>query len=201
MSEAEFRQAQLALFNQTAQSYSLKNLKPKEWVIVGAITVLAVLGLVLVSGYSTILFWLMLVGVVIYLLLRTLGLKWYMRQEYEKQVATHTMPEQMTQMKLGVQAHGLIMSLPAPAMPSTHAMRGMTMKAANQQAVIAWEDVKSWDETEQFIFITFEAQGQQGSQIIPKRLHGKGFSIDTIKSHLAKVKPKGLASAHELNAS
>lgn len=192
ITQAEFQHAQLALFHQNAQQYTLKNLRPKEWIAVGITVVLAVLGLILVSGYSTILFWLMLIGVGVYLLLRTLGLKWYMQKEYQKQIANNTMPEQISQIKLGIQPHGLIMNLPAD-MPNTHAMRGMTIKAAPmQQAIISWTDVKSWDETDDFIFILFETKGQQGSQIIPKRLHSKGFSIDTIKEHLAQVCPKGL---------
>lgn len=193
MNEAEFRTAQLALFNQTAQNYNLKSLRPKEWLILGVITALAVAGLIFVNGYSVILFWLMLIGVIVYLLLRTLGLKWYMQKEYEKQVATNQIPEQMLQMKLGVQPHGIIMSLPAPTTTVPMQMRGMTMKAAPvQQAVIAWDSVTSWDETDDFVFIMFDIKGQKGSQIIPKRLKANQLPIDTIIKHLGEITPKGL---------
>lgn len=194
MSDAEFRAAQLALFNQTAQNYNLKSLKKKEWLILGVVTLLAVLGLIFVRGYSTILFWLMLVGVVVYLLARTLGLKWYMQKEYEKQVTSTKIPEELSGMKLGVQPHGLIMSLPmanAPAMPAQ--MRGMTMRTApTQQAVIPWDAVTSWDETDEFIFMMFDFKGQKGSQIIPKRLKNSQLPIETITKHLGEVTPKGL---------
>lgn len=193
MSQAEFQAAQLALFEQTAQNQPLLALKTKEWVILGIVTILAVIGLIFVNGYSTIIFWLMLIGVVVYLLLRTLGLKWYMKKEYEKQIASNQMPDEMRQIKIGIQPHGLVMSLPNTQAPAIHDKRGMQMRGmAVQQAVIPWSAVTSWDETDEFVFIMFEAQNQKGSQIIPKRLHGNGFSVDTIKEHLSKVTPKGL---------
>lgn len=193
MSQAEFKAAQLALFEQTTKNQSLMTLKTKEWIILAVITVLAVIGLISVKGYSTIIFWLMLIGVVVYLLLRTLGLKWYMKKEYEKQINSTEMPIEMSQMKIGIQPHGLIMSLPATQAPTTHDKRGMQMRGtAMQQAVIPWSAVTSWDETDDFVFMMFDVQNQKGSQIIPKRLHGNGFSVDTIKDHLSKVTPKGL---------
>lgn len=192
LTEAEFYAAQLALFDKTAQNHSLKTLRTKEWVVLGIIVALAVLGLTFVSEYSTILFWTMLVGVVIYLLLRTLGLKWYMQKEYEKQVAQTSMPKEMKEMKLGVQSHGLIMSLPT----NYQQMRGVqTSSFATQQAIIPWQAVSSWDETDDFLFIIFEIKGQKGSQIIPKRLQNNALPIDTIKDHLLKTTAKGLDTA------
>lgn len=196
MSQAEFQHAQLALFKQSSQTHGLKSLRSKEWIALGVITALAILGLVFVHGYSTILFWLMLVAVVIYLLLRTLGLKWYMQKEYEKQVANSPMPSEMSQIKIGIQPHGLVLSLPNKNHPSKQKQRGMMQNhmqsMAIQQAVIPWQAVTSWDETDEFIFILFDVKGQRGSQIIPKRLHGNGFSLDTIKSHLSEITSKGL---------
>lgn len=145
-----------------------------------------------VSGYSTIIFWLLLACVLIYLVLRTIGLNWYMQKEYEKQLSGATMPNEMKSIKLGIQPHGLIMTLPNTN-TAQNTVRGMTMRGtAVQQAVIPWTSVTSWDETDEFVFIMFEIQSQQGSQIIPKRLHGNGFSINTIKEHLTKITPKGL---------
>lgn len=188
LSDNEFKAAQLALFQKTAQNHSLTSLKPKEWGILGVITVLAVVGLVMVSGYSTILFWLMLIGVAIYLVLRTLGLNWYMQKEYEKQVASTPMPSEMHGLKIGVQAHGLIMTLPNQT--PIQLPKGMVAKSApTQQAVIPWTAVQSWDETDEFLFIMFEIKGQKGSQIIPKRA---GLPIDTIKNHLSQITAKGL---------
>ena len=39
----------------------------------------------------------------------------------------------------------------------------------------------------------FEMKGQQGSQIVPKRLEAQKFPIDTVRQHLQEVIPvKGL---------
>lgn len=199
MTDSEFNQAQLALFNQTKQTQNLTKLKTKEWGILGAVTLVGILGIVLVSGYSTIIFWLLLVGVTIYLVLRTIGLNWYMQKEYEKQLSGATMPNEMKSIKLGIQPHGLIMTLPNTN-TAQNTVRGMTMRGtAVQQAVIPWTSVTSWDETDEFVFIMFEIQSQQGSQIIPKRLHGNGFSINTIKEHLTKITPKGLKMVKTLS--
>ncbi len=188
LSSDEFKTAQLALFQKTAQNHNLTSVKPKEWGILGVIVLLAVVGLIFVSGYSTILFWLMLIGVAIYLALRTLGLNWYMKKEYEKQVAGSEMPSEMQGLKIGVQAHGLIMTLPHQT--PVQLPKGMVAKSApTQQAVIPWTAVHSWDETDDFLFILFDTQGQRGSQIIPKRV---ALPIDTIKEHLGKITAKGL---------
>ncbi|MGM8886785.1 YcxB family protein [Psychrobacter sp. 1U2] len=192
LTEAEFQQAQYELFTNASPSFGLKSLKMKEWIIIGIVVILAIAGLVFLTGYSTIIFWLMLVSVVIYLLVRTLGFKWYVKKEFEKQVAAQEMPEEMRQMKLGVQKHGLVMAMPAnqPDLMQNPQMRGMQMRAGStQQAVIPWSAVKSWDETDDYIFMMFEMKGQQGSQIIPKRLKAQKFPIDTIRQHLQEVVP------------
>ena len=100
------------------------------------------------------------------------------------------MPDEMRQMKLGVQKHGLVMAMPVnqPDMFNSNQMRGMQMRAGStQQAVIPWSAVKSWDETDDYIFMMFEMKGQQGSQIIPKRLQAQKFPIDTVRQHLTEV--------------
>ncbi|TWV83932.1 YcxB family protein [Moraxella sp. VT-16-12] len=194
MSDAEFRNAQLALFEKSVQAVSLKSVRTKEWIILGITVALAVLGLIFVNGYSTIIFWIMLVGVVIYLLLRTLGMQWYMRREFDKQVSEINIPDEMYALKLGVQKHGLIMTIPAKSdILQNPQMRGMTMRSApTQQGVLNWSAVTQWDETDDFVFIMFEMQGQKGSQIIPKRLNNKGLPINTIIKHLQEITPKGL---------
>lgn len=196
MTDAEFRGAQLALFEKGASNFTLKSIRTKEWIVMATVVVAAIAGLVFVSGYSTIIFWLMLALVGIYLLARTLGLKWYMRREYDKQVAGAQMPEEMANVQLGVQSHGLVMSVPAPAgMLNSPQMRGMQMRSAPMQsAVIPWNTVSSWDETDEYVFMMFEMRGQKGSQIIPKRLEDNGLPIKTILKHLSEVKPKGLES-------
>ena len=190
LTEAEFHQAQYELFASASPSFGLSSIKLKEWIIMAVAVVLAVAGLVFLTGYSTIIFWLMLAAVVIYLLVRTLGFKWYVKREFEKQVAEQEMPDEMRQMKLGVQKHGIVMAVPVnqSEMLNSNKMRGMQMRAGStQQAVIPWSAVKSWDETDDYIFMMFEMKGQQGSQIIPKRLQSQKFPIDTVRQHLLEV--------------
>ncbi len=190
LTEAEFHQAQYELFASASPSFGLSSIKMKEWTIMAVVVILAIAGLVFLTGYSTIIFWLMLAAVVIYLLVRTLGFKWYVKKEFEKQVADQEMPDEMRQMKLGVQKHGLVMAMPVnqPDMFNSNQMRGMQMRAGStQQAVIPWSAVKSWDETDDYIFMMFELKGQQGSQIIPKRLQAQKFPIDTVRQHLQEV--------------
>ena len=191
LTEDEFQQAQFELFEQSNPPYTLKSLKTKEWVAIAVVIAIAIAGLLLVSGYSTAIFWLMLILVVVYLLVRTIGLRWYVRQEFQKQMAEQEMPEEMKSLKIGVQQHGLVMSMPAPAAASQpKAMRGMQMRAGNQQqAVIPWDAIKSWEETDDYIFMLFEIKGQQGSQIIPKRLQQQKFPIDSVRNHLQEVVP------------
>lgn len=191
LTESEFRLAQTQLFD--SHNHSLTRINTKTWIIVGVVTLLAIIGLVLVKGYSTIIFWLMLVGVVLFLLARTIGLKWYVKQEFEKQMAQQQMPAEMNSLKLGIQQHGLIMSMPAPALPQAN-QRGFNQPlirgGAMQQAVIKWDSIKSWQETPDFIVMMFEVQNpqtgktQQGSQIIPKRMANQKFPIDTLRHHL-----------------
>lgn len=190
LTEAEFHQAQYELFASASPSFGLSSIKMKEWIIMAVVVILAIAGLVFLTGYSTIIFWLMLAAVVIYLLVRTLGFKWYVKKEFEKQVADQEMPDEMRQMKLGVQKHGLVMAMPVnqPDMFNSNQMRGMQMRTGStQQAVIPWSAVKSWDETDDYIFMMFELKGQQGSQIIPKRLQAQKFPIDTVRQHLQEV--------------
>ena len=196
LTEAEFHQAQYELFASASPSFGLSSIKMKEWIIMAVAVILAIAGLVFLTGYSTIIFWLMLASVVIYLLVRTLGFKWYVKREFEKQVADQEMPDEMRQMKLGVQKHGLVMAVPVnqPDMFNSNQMRGMQMRpGSTQQAVIPWTAIKSWDETDDYIFMMFEMKGQQGSQIVPKRLQAQKFPIDTVRQHLLEVIPaKGL---------
>ena len=191
LTEDEFQQAQFELFEQSNPPYTLKSLKTKEWIVIAIVVALAIAGLVFVSGYSTLIFWLMLILVVVYLLVRTIGLRWYVKQEFQKQMAEQQMPEEMKALKLGVQQHGLVMSMPAPAAAmQSKAMRGVQMRSSSQQqAVVPWEAIKSWEETDDYIFMLFEIKGQQGSQIIPKRLQEQKFPIDSVRKHLLEVVP------------
>jgi hypothetical protein len=51
LTEAEFKQAQYELFTNASPSFGLKSLKTKEWLIMAVVVVLAIAGLVFVSGY------------------------------------------------------------------------------------------------------------------------------------------------------
>lgn len=178
LTEAEFQQAQLALFEQSNQSFGLSTIKTKEWIILAIVVALAIAGLVFVSGYSTIIFWVMLVVVVLYLLIRTLGFRWYVKKEFEKQMAQQEMPAEMQQLKIGVQQHGLVMAMPAPtAAMNSPQLRGMQMRAgATQQAVIPWDAVTSWDETDDFIFMLFELKGAAWQPDYPEAYAGAKIS-------------------------
>lgn len=168
LAREEFEQAQMELFAKT------NKISTKIWLILAVIVALAIVGIVFVSGYSTVIFWLMLVGVVIYLLIRTLGLQWYMKRELAKQ----PIPPELAKLKVGVQKHGLVMSMPQGIHQAT--------------GVIGWEQVTQWYETPNYFFIMFAAKGQQGSQIVPKRLSAQKFPLDTLRHHLTEVKAESV---------
>lgn len=191
LTDAEFRQAQAQLFASNEQS--LARISTKTWVIVGVLVAVAIAGIILVHGYSTLIFWLLLVGVAVFLLIRTVGLRWYVKKEFDKQAASQTMPPELAQLKLGIQSHGIILGLPAPdAAPqkNTSKRKGSGMhqplirQSALQQATIKWSQISHWQETPDYIFLVFSANGQQGSQIVPKRMTQQKFPIDTLRHHL-----------------
>ncbi|ELA08042.1 hypothetical protein MOMA_05761 [Moraxella macacae 0408225] len=184
LTQAEFRQAQTQLFDSNNQQ--LMKIGIKTWVIVAIVGAIALAGIVFLQGYSSIIFWLMLVGVAIYLLARTYGLKWYAKQEFEKQMTAQPMPDEMKTMKIGIQQHGLVMSMPLNNMPKMPKGYNQPLVRGNQmqQAIIKWDNISNWQETTDFIVMMFDVQGQRGSQIIPKRLEKQKFPIETLKNHL-----------------
>lgn len=203
MNESEFKSAQLALFERGSQAFGLKSVRKKEWIVLGVLIAVSVAGIAMVRGYSTILFWLLIGLCIGYLIARTKGMAWYARREFDKQIASVKIPPELSELKLGVQPTGLVMSMPMPSdkldeFKATQKKRGHTQQnfavkgVPSQQAVIPWDKVTSWDETDDFIFIMFEVNEQKGSQIIPKRLKNSHFPIDTILKHLSEVKAKGL---------
>ncbi len=202
MSNSEFKQAQIALFEQSAKNYGVASIKTKEWIFLAIFAVLGLGGLYYVKGYSTIIFWVMIIGVILYLIARTAGMKWYMKREFEKQMNEADMPEEMADIKLGVQKNGLVMSMPNPNAGNAHQKKGKGKKhmqmqiknPAQRQAVIPWDKVTSWDETAEFMFVMFDIQGNKGSQIIPKRMQNNKFPLDTLRKHLAEVKKQGIES-------
>lgn len=203
MSEQEFKNAQLALFQKGSDGFGLSSVRNKEWIVLGLVALVSILGIAFVSGYSTIIFWLSLGLCAGYLLVRTLGLKWYAKREFDKQLSEVKLPPEMNQMKLGIQPKGLVISMPmngeqlsqiqAMQKKRGHTQQSFAMKSVPaQQAIIPWTAVTSWDETEDFVFAMFEYQGQKGSQIIPKRMSKQNFPIHTLIKHLQEITSKGL---------
>lgn len=159
VTEAEQRNAQLAIWRST------NKIGTKAWAIMGAVVALSILGLVLIKNYSTIIFWVALVSVAIYFLVRKFGLEWYVKRKM------HEFPvQEIKGIKLGVQPHGLV----------------MRQKLGLQEGVgsISWSDIYEWYDTPEFLLVNFNAKGQQGAYILPKRMNTKNFSFKTIRNHL-----------------
>lgn len=162
LSEAEQRSAQLAIWRRT------NSIGQKTWIILGVIVALAIAGLIFVKNYSTILFWLMLVGVVLYLLIRRFGLEWYVKRKLNQELI-----EDIKGIRMGVQPQGL----------------SMIQRMGNQEGrgMISWKDVTEWQDHPDFLFLTFKVKGQQGAHVLPKRMNSQNFSFDTIRKHLTET--------------
>lgn len=192
---------QKALFmRQSQHAFGVKSLKKSEWIGLVLATLISVLGIVFIHGYSRALFWLVLVLCALYLLVRTVGLKWYVSEQFYKQLAHISMPDEMKNMRLSVQPKGFILQMPSDDMPAKNTptkkgkKRGhmQTMQAPNmaRQAIIAWDRVVAWDETDTHFLVAFDMQGQKGTQIIPKR---QALPIHTIRKHLSDVRMQGFS--------
>lgn len=162
LSEAEQRSAQLIIWRRT------NTISQKTWIILGIIVALAIVGLVFVENYSTIIFWLMLVGVVLYLLIRRFGLEWYVKRKLGQELI-----EDIKGIKMGVQPQGLTMI--------------QRMGAQEGRGMISWKDVTEWQDHPEFLFLTFKVKGQQGAHVLPKRMNSQNFSFDTIRKHLTET--------------
>lgn len=136
--------------------------------LMGIIVALAIVGLVFVKNYSTIIFWLMLVGVVLYLLIRRFGLEWYVKRKLGQELI-----EDIKGIKMGVQPQGLTMI--------------QRMGAQEGRGMISWKDVTEWQDHPDFLFLTFKVKGQQGAHVLPKRMNSQNFSFDTIRKHLTET--------------
>ncbi|MDE2419766.1 MAG: YcxB family protein [Gammaproteobacteria bacterium] len=137
----------------------------KVWAILAAICVAAIAGIVFLHGYSTAFFWVLLVGVALFLVVRFFGLAWYVKREILKYPT-----QDIKGIKIGVQPQGLIM------------IQKMGMQEG--RATIDWKQVTEWQETEKFLFITAQVKGQTSSQIIPKRMVAQKFPFETVRKHL-----------------
>lgn len=167
LSTEEQRQAQLAIWRRT------NTISTKVWVILGVIVALAIAGIIFIKNYSTIIFWLMLVGVAIYLLVRRFALEWYVKRKLNEE-----MIEDIKGIKMGVQPHGLVM------MQRVGAQEG--------RGIIGWKDITEWQDHPNFLFLTYKVKDQQGKEqqgahILPKRMDSQNFSFDTIRKHITET--------------
>ena len=162
ISEAEQRQAQLAIWRST------NKIGTKTWLIMAAVAILSIAGIILLKNYSTIFCWVALVCVVAYLLIRKFGLEWYVKRKMNEFPV-----QEIKGIRLGVQPHGLI----------------MRQQMGGQEGVgaIGWKDVYEWYNTPDFMLINFKVKGQQGAYILPKRMDSKNFSFNTIRKHLTET--------------
>ncbi len=169
VSEAEQRHAQLSIWRST------NKIGTKSWAIMAAVVALSILGLIFIRNYSTIIFWVALVSVAIYFLVRKFGLEWYVKRKMNEFPV-----EQIKGIKLGVQPHGIV----------------MRQKMGLQEGVgsIGWSDVYEWYNTPDFMLLNFKHKGQQGAYILPKRMNSRNFSFDTVRKHLNETvgAPKSL---------
>jgi len=168
LSVEEQRDAQLML----QQGMLNTKITLKTWAIVAAISIAAIAGIVLLHGYSTALFWIMLIGVAIFLAARIWGWPHFIRWQVEKEMAKHPM-QAITGIKLGVQPQGLVMF--------------QRMNNQEGRGVIGWKDFSEWRENDKYLYLTFSVKGQQGMQIIPKRMTAQRFPIDTVRKHLTET--------------
>ena len=159
VSEAEQRGAQLAIWRST------NKIGIKAWAIMGVAVILSLLGIALIKNYSTIIFWVVLAAVAIYLLVRKFGLEWYVKRKMNEFPV-----QEIKGVRLGVQPHGIV----------------MRQKMGMQEGVgaISWKDIYEWYNTPEFMLVNFKVKGQQGAYILPKRLDSKNFSFNTIRKHL-----------------
>lgn len=148
ISEAEQRHAQLMIWRST------NKIGMKAWLIMGAIVALSILGIILIKNYSTVICWVAIVCVVLYYLIRTFGLEWYVKRKMNEFPV-----QEIKGIRLGVQPHGIV----------------MRQKMGMQEGVgaIGWKDIYEWYNTPEFMLINFKVKGQQGAYILPKRLDSK----------------------------
>ncbi|KAA8734430.1 SdpI family protein [Acinetobacter qingfengensis] len=159
VSEEEQRAAQLMMWR------SSNKISTRTWLIIGVLSLLAILGLIFIQNYSTIFCWVILICLIIFIAVRIYGLEWYAKRKMREFPV-----QEIKGIRLGVQPHGMIMQQ----------QMGMQQGMAN----IGWKDVSEWYDHPDFILMTFTAKGQQGSFFLPKRMDNKNFPFSTIRKHL-----------------
>ena len=167
VSEAEQRQAQLMIWRST------NKFSQKAWMIMIALVVLSLIAAGLIqyySTYSTLLCWLVIIGVVLFYLIRTFGLEWYVKRKMNEFPV-----QEIKGIRLGVQPHGIVMR--------------QQMGMQEGTATIGWKDIYEWYNSPEFILVNFKVktpkgEEQQGAYILPKRMDSKNFPFKTVRKHL-----------------
>ena len=167
VSEQEQRQAQLMIWRGT------NKFSRKAWLIMIALVVLSLITAGLIkyySTYSTAICWVVIVGVVLFYLIKKFGLEWYVKRKMNEFPV-----QEIKGIRLGVQPHGIVMR--------------QKMGLQEGTATIGWKDIYEWYNTPDFILVNFKVKTpkgevQQGAYILPKRMDSKNFSFNTVRKHL-----------------
>jgi hypothetical protein len=159
ISEAEQRDVQLKIWRST------NKIGTKAWAIMAAVVAIALLGLIFIKNYSTIICWVAIFAVALYFAIRKFGLEWYVKRKMNEFPV-----QEIKGIRLGIQPHGII----------------MRQKMGLQEGVgsVGWKDIYEWYNSPEFILINFKVKDQQGAYILPKRLDSKNFSFGTLRQHL-----------------
>ncbi|CAM4368988.1 YcxB family protein [Acinetobacter dispersus] len=166
VSEAEQRQAQLMIWRST------NKFSRKAWMIMIALVVLSLVAAGLIkyySTYSTVICWVVIIGVALFYLIKRFGLEWYVKRKM-----TEFPVQEIKGLRLGVQPHGIVMR--------------QKMGLQEGTATIGWKDIYEWYSSPDFILVNFKVktkgEEQQGAYILPKRMDSKNFSFNTVRRHL-----------------
>ena len=170
VSEQEQRQAQLMIWRGT------NKFSRRAWLIMIALVVLSLVTAGLIkyySTYSTAICWVVIIGVVLFYLIRKFGLEWYVKRKMNEFPV-----QEIKGIRLGVQPHGIVMR--------------QKMGLQEGTATIGWKDIYEWYNTPDFILVNFKVKTpkgevQQGAYILPKRMDSKNFSFNTVRKHLKET--------------
>ena len=170
VSEQEQRQAQLMIWRGT------NKFSRKAWLIMIALVVLSLVTAGLIkyySTYSTAICWVVIIGVVLFYLIKKFGLEWYVKRKMNEFPV-----QEIKGIRLGVQPHGIVMR--------------QKMGLQEGTATIGWKDIYEWYKTPDFILVNFKVKTpkgevQQGAYILPKRMDSKNFSFNTVRKHLKET--------------
>ena len=170
VSEQEQRQAQLMIWRGT------NKFSRKAWLIMIALVVLSLITAGLIkyySTYSTAICWVVIIGVVLFYLIKKFGLEWYVKRKMNEFPV-----QEIKGIRLGVQPHGIVMRQKIGLQEGT--------------ATIGWKDIDEWYNTPDFILVNFKVKTpkgevQQGAYILPKRMDSKNFSFNTVRKHLKET--------------